>query len=154
MATAMISHFLSLPESLSGPTKLFMAPTDPVRESESVVKIRPAVGRTGLSLDYTWSFDGAGQEGSMLVVVNRKTAAAEIAWADTFHTGGGIMHLKGKLEGSGVIDVLGSYPVPGQADWGWRMTLSIAAGRLHIKMFNIMPEPREEFPAVEAVYAA
>ena len=131
-------------------TKILQDPPtlDPV-ESPATATIVPLLERRFVRLDYTWSYKGKPQQGSILVGFNPKPARASAYWIDSWHNGFGVMTCDGTADEAGVIDVLGSYPAPPGPDWGWRIVIAPTDNAVRIVMHNIWPEGREE-PAVEA----
>jgi len=102
-------------------------------------------------LDYTWSYQNASQEGSMLIGFEPDENLITIHWIDTWHMSNKVLALQGAADSDGSINVLGSYPAPPDPDWGWRIVIKPGDKSLHIAMFNISPQS-EEYPAVEANY--
>jgi hypothetical protein len=119
-------------------------------DSESEATVTPVLGGRFVRLDYTWSFKGAPQEGSLLVGVEQASGVATVAWIDSFHNGDRLMPCTGRAE-AGVVDVRGTYAAPPGPDWGWRTRLSATPGTLSMVMFNITPDGHEEL-AVDAQY--
>jgi hypothetical protein len=77
----------------------------------------------------------------------------QAAWVNNHHNGTRIMLSEGEEGDSRERpSVLGSYPVPGHPDWGWRTTLEMhSPDNLVITHHNITPEG-EESPGVEFAY--
>lgn len=62
----------------------------------------------------------------------------EMAWIDSFHTGGAVTPLAGD-KGADAVSCLGSYAA-GPERWGWRISLSLTeAGELLVEEWNISP---------------
>jgi hypothetical protein len=104
-----------------------------------------------LRFDYTWTYKGAPQEGSLLISGD-KAAAVTAYWIDSWHMGDLAMTCRGSVEADGVVSLRGSYAAPPGPDWGWRIDLTSKDGKLRMVMFNIWPDGREEL-AVEADYS-
>ena len=136
----------------AGESRLWLSPEQPSRVSESTATIAEAVRDQGLLVRYTWSDDGAPQDGVMLLQSTRAGAVTG-AWTDSWHMRGAVMFLKGAIDGAGRLSADGAYAAPPGPDWGWRISLEPAGTDAFIlRMFNITPEG-EVFPAVEARYA-
>jgi hypothetical protein len=101
--------------------------------------------------DYTWSYQNAPHEGSMLIGFEPKENLVSMHWIDTWHMSNKVLALHGTAEADGSINVLGSYPAPPDPDWGWRIVIKAADKSLNITMFNISPQGDED-SAVEANY--
>jgi hypothetical protein len=102
-------------------------------------------------IDYTWSYQNAPQEGSMLIGFEPDENLVTIHWCDTWHMSNKVLVLNGAAESDGSINVRGSYPAPPDPDWGWRIVIKPGDKSLNIAMFNISPQG-DEYPAVEANY--
>ncbi|MEP0815129.1 MAG: DUF1579 family protein [bacterium] len=140
-----------------GTTKTFLEPWG--RDDES-----PWSGRISLILDGKFAFheyDGAiggkGLSGKALFAYDKARKQWEIAWVDSFHTGGAILFSTGgewkEGETSSSFSVLGSYPDgQGGPDWGWRTEVRVdSPDRIVIAHFNITPDGEESL-GVETVY--
>jgi len=120
--------------------------------SPSTALVTPLLGGTFARLDYTWSYRGSPQAGSLLVGYRPDADLVTGHWIDTWHMGREVMACKGPADPGGGIAVSGSYAAPPGPDWGWRIEIAPAAGRsLAIVMVNISPQGEEEV-AVEAEY--
>ena len=121
-------------------------------ESASAATVTPVLGGRFVRLDYTWSYDGQPQEGSLLVGWQKKTGTVTAHWIDSWHNGSGSMALTGPApEDGSTLGVRGSYPAPPGPDWGWRIDLTPGGDTLRMVMHNVWPEGKEEL-AVEATY--
>jgi hypothetical protein len=121
----------------------------PVTTDSSAV-VTPLLDGRFVRIDYTWSYKGAPQSGSMLIGHQKKAGTLTLHWIDSWHNGEKVMACEGAAT-AGVVDVRGSYPAPTGPDWGWRIVVAPAAGALAVRMANISPEG-QEYPAVEAHY--
>lgn len=120
-------------------------------DSESRAIVTPVLGGRFIRIDYTWSDKGKPQEGSLLAGYEAITGIVTVAWIDSWHNSDRIMVCTGRAEPDGALNVLGSYGAPPGPDWGWRTQVHAGADRLHIVMFNVHPDGREEL-AVNADY--
>jgi hypothetical protein len=103
-------------------------------------------------LDYTWSYRGAPQAGSLLIGYLSDPAVVTAHWIDTWHMGESVMACRGARDADGAIDVRGSYAAAPGVDWGWRIQLRPVDGKsLKLVMYNATPEGAEEL-AVKANY--
>lgn len=116
--------------------------------SDSLATITPLLDGRFVRIDYTWSYKGAPQAGSMLIGHQKDAGVLTMHWIDTWHNGEKVMALEGT---GGEIDARGSYSVPGHPDWGWRIRTEPSAGGLAVQMWNVSPEGQEHL-AVEASY--
>jgi hypothetical protein len=125
---------------------------EPEFRSPSRLTLASAAGGKFLTLAYTWEHEGKAQEGFLLFGNENKEGEATGAWVDSWHQGGRILQLKGQVEETGNVILLGSYPAPPGPDWGWRITLSAPeSGPLSLIMHNL-PHDGEEDLAVRAEY--
>lgn len=117
-------------------------------ESQSAMEVTPVLGGRFVRVDYTWAYQGAPQEGSILVGFD---GAASGHWIDSWHMGKKVMACTGPAPRGGTLHLTGSYAAPTGPDWGWRIDLTPGPDSLRLWMANVSPEG-EESPAVEAVY--
>ncbi len=127
----------------------WLTPTDYVSSTD--LKIGTVVSGKFLTLTYMWSHEGNPHEGFLLIGYDEKQAVATAAWADSWHQSGGILFCRGTINENGVIDVRGSYPAPPDADWGWRIVLTVSGQDLQLQMYNCPPASEEDL-AVQADY--
>jgi hypothetical protein len=101
-------------------------------------------------LEYSWSYQGKPQHGSLVLKLEGPMVNA--SWTDTWHTGNQPMALTGK--NAPILSVRGSYAAPPGPDWGWRIKLSAPGEQLRMVMWNIAPSEHggKEELAVEAVF--
>ena len=122
-------------------------------DSPSTAELSSLVGGKFVRMDYTWSYQGAPQEGSLLIGYESGPAVVTAHWVDTWHMGEGVMALRGTSDTDGSITVHGTYAAPPGPDWGWRIDLLPGDdSALRLVMYNITPDGQEEL-AVEADYA-
>ena len=105
-------------------------------------------------VDYTWSYQGKPQQGSILFSTDDATGAVTARWTDTWHTGNQPMVCSGRKTGGPTLSVRGSYAAPPGPDWGWRIDVTPDGDRLRIVMHNVWPQELggEEELAAEALY--
>ena len=121
-------------------------------DTPGTLAVTPVLGGRFVRLDYTWSYDGRPQEGSLLAGFQHEAEVATAHWIDSWHMGEQVMALAGRARADGALAVLGSYAAPEGPDWGWRIEVAPAPGRaLRLTMHNLSPGGAEA-PAVEAVY--
>lgn len=122
-------------------------------ESPSELAVTPVLGGRFVRLDYTWAYQGAPHEGSLLVGWQRKAETLSGHWTDSFHNGDKVMACTGTAPEGSTLTLRGSYSVPGHPDGGWRIDLTPDGGQgLRVVMFNAWPRDQPEELAVEAVY--
>lgn len=119
--------------------------------SPSAAEVTPILGGRFARIDYTWAYQGAPQEGSLLVGFDPKTGEGAGHWIDTWHMGRAILACKGAGSAGGAIALRGSYPAPEGPDWGWRIEVIPGPDALRIVHTNIEPDGTES-RAVEGVY--
>jgi hypothetical protein len=146
-----------------GTSRLHDPHTNSPEDSASNLTVTPILRGLFLRVDYTWAYQGAPQEGTMLIGYEPKAERAQAVtafWADTWHMGRAVLVSRGSStpappEADGSLNLLGSYPAPTGPDWGWRTMIQPAAegedGALQISMYNITPDG-QEYIAVEATY--
>lgn len=128
-----------------GAYRLWLKPGAEQSESKSALLAEPSGCGRFVTLHYTWKADGRAQQGQMLLGPRR-----QMAWADEWHTGDGIMFCAG-VSGAAGFDVLGSYGPP-ERPWGWRTTIDVPEPDVVVvTMWNVTPEG-DEAKAVEAAY--
>ncbi len=126
----------------SGTDRLWFEPDQLANESEVAAVVRATLGGRALLHEYRWTFGGDEHHGSMLIVPTE--AGHEVALADTFQTGGTIMHLRPSPDPdpTALVDVLGSYEGDGER-WGWRIVLhQLDPDRVELTSWNITPDGR------------
>jgi hypothetical protein len=105
------------------------------------------------SFEYTWADKGMPQEGILVVQHDPGTGVASAAWTDTWHMAHAFLHLDGRLEVDGRLNLLGSYPAPPDPDWGWRITIDPESTEsFRLRMFNIAPQGPEMI-AVDTLFS-
>lgn len=118
--------------------------------TDSIATVTPLLEGRFVRIDYTWSYRGTPQFGSMLIGHQKNAGTTTVHWIDSWHNSDRVMALDGGADG-GVIDVRGSYAVPPGPDWGWRVRLDPAPDAIGIRMHNVSPDGQAEL-AVDARY--
>lgn len=120
--------------------------------SVSNIAIKCIANDKFLVLSYDWQHEGVGQDGLILIGNINKQAGVTASWVDSWGMSGKIMNCYGTINQKGDIILLGSYEVPDNPDWGWRIEIPCPNDNaLQIVMYNISPEG-EEFLAGDANY--
>jgi hypothetical protein len=121
-------------------------------ESPSTASVSAVPG--GVRLDYTWSYRGEPQQGSILFGADDTTGAVTARWTDTWHTGNRPMACSGPKPGGSTLSVRGTYAAPAGPDWGWRIDVTSDRDEMRIVMHNVWPQEQggKEELAVAAVY--
>ncbi|HEV7668668.1 MAG TPA: DUF1579 family protein [Thermoanaerobaculia bacterium] len=121
-------------------------------ECASTARVVPLLGGRFVRLDYSWSYKGAPQEGSILIGFETKPEVVTAHWIDGWHMSEKVMACRGARPTDGTFSVLGSYEAPPGPDWGWRIDLAPGDGTLRLAMYNRWPDGTQEDLAVEAIY--
>lgn len=138
--------------SWRGTNRLQDPHTNLPEDSSSMATVAPVLAGRFVRIDYTWSYQGKPQEGSLLIGYEAKTSTVTAYWIDTWHMSDKVMVCPGIASEKGELTVLGSYAAPPGPDWGWRISITPDNGKgFRIVMFNIEPGGREYF-AVESHY--
>jgi hypothetical protein len=119
-------------------------------EYSSSATVTPVLGGKFVRLDYTWSYRGGPQEGSLLIGFDEKEGQVTAHWIDSWHMSGKVMVCLGPRPDSTVLSVRGSYAAPPAPDWGWRFDITPDERTLRMVMFNIWPDGSREDLAAEA----
>ena len=136
-----------------GSNRLHDPNTGAPEDSPATAVLTPLLGGRFIRLDYTWSYQGAAKEGSLLIGYKSDRGRVTAHWIDSWHMSEDVMACEGAVDDSGGIDVRGSYAAPPGPDWGWRIALGAAGGaELQLVMHNVTPDGQEAL-AVEATYA-
>lgn len=136
----------------SGENRLWLGPTEPVREAETGLTVTSAGAGQFLVLTYTWSDQGKPHDGVLIVRIGDEPSPADMVWVDSFHTMGTFMQFSGRSTADGSIDATTTWSPGSGPDWGWRIALSgDSPEELIVRMFIATPEG-EESPAVESRY--
>jgi hypothetical protein len=108
--------------------------------------IRPVLAGRFVMHEYTGVLAGHTMQGIALHGYALLEERFETAWIDSCHNGTRIMlSRQDRPPGDSVASVLGSYPVPGGPDWGWRTEVDVSQcpDELTIQHFNITPTGEE-----------
>jgi hypothetical protein len=127
-------------------------PSASPQQSSAAALIVPIISDRFIRIEYTWSYDGAPQEGLLLVGWENKARLVTAVWIDSWHMGDKFMICQGAVKKNGAVAVRGSYAIHSSPDWGWRSVIESRAGRsLRMLMYNISPDGKEDL-AVEASF--
>lgn len=118
--------------------------------SAATAIVTALLGGKFVRLDYTWQYQGNDQAGSVLLGYEAEAAVITAHWIDSWHMNDKVMACRGTVDEQGIYSVRGSYTVPDNPDWGWRIVLDPTAGEtLRMVMYNLDPDG-QEYLAVEA----
>jgi hypothetical protein len=115
-----------------------------LKESDSTAIVRSKMNGQFLSIEYTWHFDGAPQEGLLIVGCDEKSDEVQAVWTDSWHSKGVLMLCNGETNADGGFSVTGSYSVPDNPDWGWRTEIIPNSTGFRYAMYNVSPDGDEE----------
>ena len=136
----------------SGQNLLWVIPGEPVRESDATAHVEMLSGSALAMIQYTWSYEGEPQQGTLLVRTNSEPDDASVVLVDSWHTGNKFMNFRDEDGKDGLVAVHGTYAAPPGQDWGWRIVVrASSADAFQILMFNIAPDGQEA-PAVDATF--
>lgn len=140
----------------TGESTLWLEPEEKGETSSSTATGAAVANGKFLRFDYTWSFRGRPQEGSLLVGAPDDHGRYDAVWIDSWHMGATMMKCTGQAEGAdaqlSTIDVRGHYGTGGDTpSWGWRTQLQRNGDSLILRMWNVTPAG-EEHRAVETAY--
>ena len=148
-----LSKLKSISGNYKGTNLLHDPHTNKPDDTPSNLNLTAILNGRFVRMDYTWSYQNAPQEGSMLIGFEPDENVVSMHWIDTWHMSNKVMALKGIAGSDGSIQVIGSYAAPPDPDWSWRIVIKPNDDRsLSIAMFNITPKG-EEYPAVEGNYS-
>lgn len=144
-------HFFlkSLVGKYTGEVRVWFEGPDPVDVSPVTAEIRGVHGDRFAEMEYETSFQGKPVTGTAFLGTYLKTAAYQLIWMDSFHTGTSMIFFEGSMTDV-TFNVRGSYPAGEQNEqtWGWRMTMEKKGGNILWKHYNITPDG-QEFRAIE-----
>jgi len=138
----------------TGRTLLWLTPGSTPLESPTDAAVYSIAGDRVLSIDYGWVYEGASQDGRLLVAPD-DTEGMHMVWCDSFHMDASIMDLVGAAAGE-AITAAGSYRLGDAEAWGWRIELEPRGDdAFQLRMYNILPESMgsAEALAVQADYS-
>jgi len=145
-----LQRFAWLAGNWAGTNKLWLDPTQPAQESESVMVVGTKGKGRFVTFTYTWATDEP-QDGLLVFSFDDAKNVITAHWLDSFHTGEKVMPFEGRAEPGGTVLVRGSYEAPSGPPWGWTIRVEPGDDAFSIVMHNISPEG-EEFLAVQAEY--
>ena len=126
-------------------------PEDPIKDSESKCSVATAAMGQFLKIEYTWEYEGAPQQGLMVIGSPKNSETVNVFFLDSWHLSNLFMNCEGKIDGN-VISVKGYYKVPDHPDWGWRTDFEVQGNdTFSFTMYNVSPEGEEDL-AVEAKF--
>lgn len=133
-----------------GSNRLWLSPSEPVRESVATAVCQTVAQGKFFELHYTWADEGQPQAGVLLLGQSQQELSA--AWVDSWHMQDIMMSCSGSAA-EAAVSVKGRYAAPPGPDWGWRITVQPdSAEQFRLIMHNITPDG-EEMMAVEAVFS-
>ena len=100
---------------------------------------------TGSRIEYTWTFRGEPQKGSVEFAV--VDDGVESRFVDSWHTPDGNALISEGTASPERIEVLGHYGAEDGPQWGWRTEVDLAADAFALRMYNITPDGQEMIAA-------
>jgi len=120
-----------------GRSKLFL-PGAQTRVCDLQARGRRFAGGRFVRIEYAWAFDGATQDGELVLCHEPGRDRWVATWVDSWHMSNTFMHCQGRL---GVpIDLMGEYEVEGRPSWRWRTLVEPGERSLGIRMWNVSPD--------------
>lgn len=146
------ANLLKLVGDWAGMNHLWLDPSEPAHSSRTTLRVSLAAQGQFLTLQYTWAFDTALQDG-LLVLGQAPGEKVQAVWIDSFHTQEKFMVFKEAAGEAGHVTLQGSYAAPPGPDWGWQIALAPSLQEQNFKIFmhNMSPDG-EAFLAVDATY--
>jgi Protein of unknown function (DUF1579) len=139
--------------SWKGNNNLWVFPTDHVRASDTTMVVASVAQGKFAAFQYTWVYEGAPQDGLLVVSADQHPDVAQSFWIDSWHMQDKFMRCQGGLGKNGEINLKGSYEAPPGPDWGWQIDIRLKQdGTLLLEMHNITPDGISQL-AVEAAYS-
>jgi hypothetical protein len=127
-------------------------PGEPVRLSDTTMRVEPAPQGKFAALQYTWAEDGMPQTGLLVVGPVIDGGGIHAAWIDSWHMPASFLLLEGAVGEEGNLALTGSYAAPSGPDWGWRVEIVPKPGEtFQFLMYNVTPDGEESL-AVEVTY--
>ena len=127
--------------SWTGTTRTWLEPGELVDESKTEGTVRAVLDGRFVVHEYVGTLMGSPMKGQAILGFELDRDRFVCAWVDSAHMTTAVMLLVG---GTGVRDevsILGSYDVPGDVPWGWRMTFDASSTReLVVSHYNLPPE--------------
>ncbi|MCB8984126.1 MAG: DUF1579 family protein [Ardenticatenaceae bacterium] len=146
-----VTDFSNLVGEWNGTNRVWLSPTDPVRESPITAQVSMAAQGLFMTLRYAWADAGIPQDGLFVLGYQRDLEAATAVWIDSWHMQDKFMTCLGTFGTQGNMILLGSYAAPPGPDWGWQIDIAQQTDdALQITMHNISPEG-EAMLAVETI---
>lgn len=132
--------------------RLWFSPEDPAHESDGTALVVPVAQGRFLTIQYTWAFDGAPQDGLLLIGCESGAEAVKAVWVDSFHMQDQSMACAGIVNADGGILLKGNYAAPPDENWGWWINVQATGDdAFQIVMHNVTPQG-QALLAVESIY--
>ena len=145
-----LSSLAGLVGNWRGLNRLWLSSAAPVRESETTCIVAPAAQGQFLTFQYTWSDEGAPQDGLLLVGYEAQSQTVKAVWIDSWHMHDGYMPCQGTVDAQGAVFLHGIYAAPPGPDWGWQIEIAPQNEDLFdLVMRNVPPQGKAD-KAVEA----
>lgn len=137
-----------------GTSKLHLSwlpPEQRIQESDSTLQVTVNDQAAFATVSYTWHYEGERKEGTIIIAAESEGSGAQMAWVDSWHQSGGVLHLTGSVAEDGSLKAKGEYS-GGDEMWGWTIALGLVGDSLVLKMENVTPAGEAEW-AVEGSYS-
>lgn len=126
-----------------GHSRLQVSQDDPAEECRTRLSVTPMLHDSFVRLDQAWQWKNQPQAGTMLIGYEPKGGVATAYWADTWHNGRKVMVLTGGFEPQRGLVLRGRFSAGSGPEWGWRIQMQTAAGRLKLDMCCVEPSGRD-----------
>jgi Protein of unknown function (DUF1579) len=128
-------------------------PGEADRECATTASCTTIANGSFLVIHYTWVYEGAPHDGQLTLSHSPDQPIVDAVFLDSWHMGHKFMPMFGSVAADDKTIVNGTYQVPDNPDWGWRIVLDPGAGDGWVlQMCNISPDG-EAYLGVEATYA-
>src|SRR5690606_17936239 len=137
----------------AGHNKLWLDPSQPVRESATRLTATAAAAGKFLVLTYAWADGETPHDGVLIVRTGAEPSPIDMGWVDSLHPAGQVMQFEGQGTADGSVNATTMWSVGAGPDWGWRIHVSSTGPTdLIVRMYIATPDGVEA-PAVEARYS-
>jgi hypothetical protein len=136
-----------------GTSGLWMEPGTPGFRSETTATVRLVANGIAAAIEYSWSFEGATQEGILIIGIS-DDGSAEASWIDSFHMSAEFMLSKGSVSRDDSLSVLGHWSAGDGPPWGWRTEIAKQSNAAWQVRMYVIPPGEDEALGFELSFSA